>query len=227
MIWQTKFARSSPRKVTQDSIVYAPIKLRRPLHRTPPSSVGSMASGHLGPGSIVGSLCTLGRKSASNALSSSFGDNHAMENMRTQIAARKEKKKQVAEGANKGQSLRGKASKDSKKATTNNKGRKLTKLIDQALHDVSGETGEMGDAKDADCAALRPLALKLVKVYKPCALVVKKTKLMEGVADTHGIRPRGKEGIVDWLIQVLYKLGYYDHGLLTYAGVVTLLEKHE
>ena len=81
----------------------------------------------------------------------------------------------------------------------------------------------MDDAKDADCAALRPLALKLAKVYKPCALVVKKTELMEGVADTHGIRPRRKEDIVDWLVQALYKLEYYDHGLLTYAGVVTLL----
>ena len=58
------------------------------------------------------------------------------------------------------------------------------KLIDRALHDVAGESEEMDDV---DCAALRPLALKLAKVYKPCALVVKKTELMEGVADTHGI----------------------------------------
>ena len=58
----------------------------------------------------------------------------------------------------------------------------------------------MDDAKDADCAALRPLALKLAKVYKPCALVVQKTELLEGVADTHGIRPRRKEDIVDWLV---------------------------
>ena len=85
----------------------------------------------------------------------------------------------------------------------------------------------MGDAKDADCAALRPLALKLAKVYKPCALVVKKTELMEGLADTHGIRAKRKGDIVDWLIRVLYRLEYYDHGLLTYAGVVTLLEEHE
>ena len=84
-------------------------------------------------------------------------------------------------------------------------------------------------AKEADCTALRPLALKLSKVYKPCAQVVKKTELMEGVADTHGLRPRRKEDIVDWLVRsrVLYKLEYYDHGLLAYAGVVTLLEKHE
>ena len=92
-----------------------------------------------------------------------------------------------------------------------------------------GVTGEMDDheAKDADCSALRPLALKMAKVYKPCALVVKKTELMEGGGDTHGMRPRRKEDIVDWLIRVLYKLEYYDHGLLTYAGVVTLLKKYE
>ena len=50
---------------------------------------------------------------------------------------------------------------------------------------------------------------------------------MEGVVDTHGIRPMRKEEIVDWLIRVLYKLEYYDHGLLSYmyAGVVTLLEE--
>ena len=52
--------------------------------------------------------------------------------------------------------------------------------------------------------------------------MVKKTELMEGVGDTHGMRPRRKEDIVDWLIRVLYTLEYYDHGLLTYAGVVTL-----
>ena len=85
----------------------------------------------------------------------------------------------------------------------------------------------MDDAKDADCAALRPLALKLAKVYTLCALVVKKAELMEGVADTHGIRPRRKEDIVNWLVRVLYKLDCYDHEILAYAGVVTLLEKHE
>ena len=96
-------------------------------------------------------------------------------------------------------------------------------------HDISGETEATAEAKATDCAALRPLSLKLAKVYKPCALVVKKTELelMEGVADTHGIRPRRKEDIVDWLIRVLYKLEYFDHRLLTYAWVVTLLEKHE
>ena len=66
----------------------------------------------------------------------------------------------------------------------------------------------MAEAKAADRAALRPLALKLAKVYKPCALVVKKTELMEGVADTHGIRPRRKEDIVDWLVRVLYNFSW-------------------
>ena len=85
-----------------------------------------MASGVPGHGSVVGSS---GRKHVSKALSSSFGDDHAMETMRTRIAARKDKKKQVAEGASKSQGSKSKASKDSKKATTDDEGRKLTKLI--------------------------------------------------------------------------------------------------
>ena len=57
--------------------------------------------------------------------------------------------------------------------------------------------------------------------------MVKNTELTEGLADTHGIRTKRKGGIVDWLTRVLYKLEYFDHGRLAYAGVVTLLEKHE
>ena len=94
-------------------------------------------------------------------------------------------------------SLKGEAAKDLKKATTDEGGRKLTKVIDRAFHDVAGETEEVDYAKEADFAALRPLALKLVKFYQHCALVVKKTELMEGVGDTHGLRPRRKEDIVD------------------------------
>ena len=84
----------------------------------------------------------------------------------------------------------------------------------------------MTDAPEADCTALQPLALKLAKVYKPCAVQIKKTKLMEGVGDTHGIRPRSRRNIVDWLIRVLYKLGYCEHPIMSYCGVVTLLERH-
>ena len=80
--------------------------------------------------------------------------------MRARIATRKEKKKQVAEEANKSLSSKGKASQDLKKATTDDEGRKFTKLIDQALHDIAGETEEMDEAKEADCTALRPIALK-------------------------------------------------------------------
>ena len=43
----------------------------------------------------------------------------------------------------------------------------------------------------------------------------------------HGIWTKRKEDIVAWLARVLYNLEYFDYGLLTYAGVVTLLEKHE
>ena len=155
---------------------------------------------------------------APGALTGAFGDGHAMGNLGTRMASRKEPKGQLAEGASKSQSSRGGPSKEAKKAATDDEGRKPTRLIDRALHDTSGEAEENGDAKAADCTALRPLTLKLAKVYKPCALVVKKTELMEGVADTHGIRPRRKEDIVDWLVRVLYKLEYHDHGLLTYGS---------
>ena len=86
---------------------------------------------------------------------------------------------------------------------------------------------DMEDATNADCTALWPLALKLAKVYNPSALVFKKTELMEGVGGTHGLRPRREEDIADWLVRVLYRLEYCNHGLLTYCGVVALLEKHE
>ena len=76
-------------------------------------------------------------------------------------------------------------------------------------------------------SSLRPVALKLAKVYKPCALVVEKAELMEGVDDTHGFRPTRKTDIVHWLIQVLYRLEYCNHGLLSYGGVAALIEKHE
>ena len=82
---------------------------------------GSMAAG------------SSGRKSASNAISVSFGDDHAMDNMRERIATRKKNKKQVADEATKSLSTKGNASKDTEKATTDEEGRKLTKCIDQAL----------------------------------------------------------------------------------------------
>ena len=165
-----------------DAGLYAPTKPRRSPRRASPKSVGRMASGHPGPGSVAGSS---GRKSASKALSVSFGDGHAVDNMWARIASRREKKKLVAEleEANKSLSSKGKASKDLKKATTDDEGRKLTNLIDRALHDIAGEAEEMNEAKEAACTALRPLTLKLAKVYKTCAQVVKNTELMEGVAD--------------------------------------------
>ena len=212
-----------------DAGPYTPAKPRRNPRRASPASVGSMASGVPAPVSIGGSSS---RKSVSKALSVDFGDNHAMENMRKRIAVRKaqredERKKQVPEGAKGSQSTRGGSSKEAKKATTDEVGRKLTRLIDRALRDIPEEAEEVAEPKSSDCEALRPLALKIAKVYKPCALVVKRTELMEGLADTHGIRCKRKEDIVDWLVRVLYRLEYYDHGLLTYAGVVALLEKHE
>ena len=98
---------SSPVKYTQTTP-------RRSPWRTPPRSVGSMdtrgPSGSMKTGSS-------GLKSASRALLVSFDDDHGMDNMRERIAARKQKKK-VAEEATKSTSSKGKASKATKKATT-------------------------------------------------------------------------------------------------------------
>ena len=68
--------------------------------------------------------------------------------------------------------------------------------IDRALQDIPDEAEEVAEPKGSDCDALRPLALKIAKFYKPCAVVVKKTELMEGLADTHGIWAKRKEDIV-------------------------------
>ena len=143
------------------------------------------------------------------------------------MATRKEKKKQVAEGASKSQSSQGGSSKDANEAAIDNEGSELTGLIDRTLRGISGETESFDEAGAADCTAPRPLALGLAKVYKPCALVVKKTELMGGVANAHGILPWRKEGIADWLMRVLYKLWHFDHGSLACAGAVPLLENHE
>ena len=177
-IWKIKFARSSQRTVTRahthPSNRGVP-RVGRP-HRVWVAWRAATRDLRPSRGHHAG-----GRKSVSKALSTDFGDNHAMDNLRTRIASRKEKNKQVAEGASKSQSSQGGSSKDAKKATIGNEGRKLTRLIDRALHDISGVTEAMDEAKAADCTVLRPLALKLAEVYKPWALVVKKTELIEGV----------------------------------------------
>ena len=51
-----------------------------------------------------------------------------------------------------------------------------TKHLDRALQDCVEDdiVGSMDDATVADYTALRPLALKLAKVYKPCALQIKR-----------------------------------------------------
>ena len=156
----------------------------------------------------------------------SFGNDHGIDNMREHVAVKK-KKKHVAGEATKSMCSKGQASKATKKVTTDDEGRKPTKCLDQALHDCVGDVGDMEDATTADCTASGPLALKLAKVYKPCALQVKKTELMEGVRNTHGIRSRRKEDNVEWLVQVMYRLEYCNHPLMSYCGVITLLKKHE
>ena len=144
-----------------------------------------MSSGHPGPSPMAGSSGP--RNSASKALSADFGDDHAMENLRMRIASRKARAKdttQVAEGANKSRSTQVGPSKEAKKEISDEQGRNLTRLIDRALHDISGGREVVTEPKAADCAALRSLALKFAKVYKPYALVVKKTELVDGLADT-------------------------------------------
>ena len=73
---------------------------------------------------------------------------------------------------------------------------------------------DMEDNANADCTARRPLALKLAEVDKPCSLVARKTGLMEGVGDTHGLRPRRRGGVVDWPVRMSRRLEYYNHGIL-------------
>ena len=119
--------------------------------------------------------------------------------MRERIAARKKK---VTDEATKSASSKGKASKLTKKVTTDDKleGRKLTRCTestDRALNDCLGDIGDTEDATAADCTALRPLALKLAAVYEPCALQPKKTGLTKGAGDAHGIRSRRKSDIVN------------------------------
>ena len=83
--------------------------------------------------------------------------------------------------------MKEKASETMKKATTNDEGRQLAKCSDRALNGCVPDIGTMAEATAADCTALRPRAFKMGNVHKPCALHVKKTELMEGVSNTHGI----------------------------------------
>ena len=66
-----------------------------------------------------------------------------------------------------------------KKAEADEDGQQQAKLLDRALKDCVDDVGSMADAPVADRTALRPLALKMVKVYKPCALPIKKIELMD------------------------------------------------
>ena len=98
-IWQTNFARSSPKMVTRgNNNNHTPTKPRRSLRRAPPESVVSMDTSGPSGSMVAGSS---GRKSASKALSVSFGDDHAMGNMRERIAARRKQTKQAADKAEK------------------------------------------------------------------------------------------------------------------------------
>ena len=147
-----------------------------------------------GPSSMGGST---GRKSASEALSADFGDGRAMENMRKRIATRKAKeqeKKQVlvAEGANKSQSTRGGSSKDAKKATTDEQGRKLTRLVDRALHDISGETEDVAEPKGSDCA----WHWRLQKFTNPVPWWLRRPSSWKGWPIPMALGPEGREALL-------------------------------
>ena len=77
---------------------YTPTQPRRSPQRAPPKSAGSMETSGPSGSMVTGSS---GRKSASKALSVSFGDDHAMDNMRERIAARRKQTKQAADKAEK------------------------------------------------------------------------------------------------------------------------------
>ena len=70
-----------------------------------------------------------GLRRASKALSVSFDNGHAMDNMRERTAAIK-KKKQMADKATKSSSSKRKASKGTTKTTVADEGRKLTKCLE-------------------------------------------------------------------------------------------------
>ena len=97
--------------------------------------------------------------------------------MRDRVVA---KKKKVADEANKKSSTETKAPTTAKKAEADEEGQHLTKLLDRALNDCVEDIGGMADATMAYSTALRPLALKLAKVYKPCAVQIKKHNSLRG-----------------------------------------------
>ena len=119
---------------------------------------------------------------SSKALSAAFKD-MGICHMRDRVATRK---KEVAEEANNQLSTKNKEPKKTKKVEADANGRQLTKLLGRALKHCVEDASGMIDPTDAVFTALRPSALKLAKVYKPCAVQIKKTELTEGAGNTHG-----------------------------------------
>ena len=116
------------------------------------------------------------------------------------------------------------------------RGRALTDLLARALQAVEnfGENDYPCDyPKKSDCTALIPLATKMAEVYEPCpmAILVRQTELMEGLGSTYSqnydIRPRRKEGSMDWSTKVLYKLQWRDIQFQDEEGVMAILETRE
>ena len=90
-----------------------------------------------------------------------------------------------------------------------------------------GHSPSWGRVNSPRLSPQRSLPFKLAKVYTPCALVAKKTELMEGAGETHGSGPRREGDIADWPVRVLCGLEYCKQGILACSGAVALLEEHE
>ena len=110
--------------------------------------------------------------------------------------------------------------------------RELTSLLARALQLESIKHHEETDLpKQSDCAALLPLASRIIKVYEPCSKLIKQTELMERLGDTHSenydIRPRRREGLVGWFTKALCRLEWCDMAFQDAGGAMAILESRE
>ena len=97
------------------------------------------------------------------------------------------------------------------------KARELTSLFGRALEAVKHHE-EHDYPRKSDCTSLPSLSIKIAKVYAPCSKLIRHTELTEGLGDTYSenydMRPRRKEGLVDWVTKVLYmQVGMVRYGI--------------
>ena len=136
------------------------------------------------------------------------------EEMQARTAARKKEREKNATGSKPVKRSKNKRvqksqeEKETAKEANKTRARELTSLLARALESIQHhEEGNM--PKQSDCTALLPVASKMAKVHEPCSKLIKQTELMEGLGDIYSdiydIRPRRREGLVDWLTKVLYR----------------------